>query len=99
MDQPFQGISLDGFDNQKQRYVGVWFDSMGTMMLTFEGELDKSGTVRTMTADFIDAMTGKPAKMKGVTTIVGEDEHRYEGWKTGPDGEMVKSMEVIYTRK
>jgi len=36
-------MSIDRYDNQKQKYVGVWIDTMGTMMLQFEGTCD--GTV------------------------------------------------------
>ena len=50
MGSPFQGMALDGFDNQKQKYVGLWIDTMGTMMLVFEGSCDDDGKVRTMLA-------------------------------------------------
>ncbi|HXV77566.1 MAG TPA: DUF1579 domain-containing protein [Candidatus Polarisedimenticolaceae bacterium] len=99
MDRPFQGMGLDGFDNQKRRYVGLWIDTMGTMMLTFEGEADPDGATRTMFADFVDAVTGKPSKMKGVTTIVSDDEHRYESWVEGAEGETFKTMEIVFTRR
>ncbi len=68
-------------------------------MMVFEGTCDAGGNVRTMLAEYTDPMTGKPAKMKGVTTIVGENEHRYEAWNTGPDGEFFRTMEVVYTRQ
>ncbi len=99
MGSPFQGMALDGFDNQKQRFVGLWIDTMSTLMMVFEGTVDEAAAVRTMTAEYTDAMTGKPAKMKGVTTVVNEDEHRYEAWTTGKDGEMFKTMEIVYKRK
>lgn len=99
MGAPFQGMSLDGFDNQKQKYVGLWVDTMSTLMLVFEGTCDDAGSVRTMLADYTDAASGKPAKMKGITTVVGDDEHRYEAWNTGPDGDLFRSMEVVYKRK
>jgi len=99
MGAPFQGMALDGFDNQKQKYVGLWVDTMSTLMLVFEGACDDAGAVRTMHADYTDAMSGKPAQMKGITTVVSADEHRYEAWTTGPGGDLVKSMEVVYTRK
>ena len=68
-------------------------------MLVLEGACDDAGAVRTMHADYTDAMSGKPAKMKGITTVVSPDEHRYEAWTTGPGGDLVKSMEVVYSRK
>jgi hypothetical protein len=99
MGSAFQGLALDGFDNQKQKYVGLWTDTMSTLMLVFEGTCNDEGTVRTMIANFTDAASGKPAKMKGVTTVVSDDEHRYEAWNEGPGGDLFKSMEVVYKRK
>lgn len=68
---------------------------MGTIMMLFEG--DRDGDVRTMMCDHVDP-TGKPAKTKGVTTIVGDNEHKYESWAQAPDGEMFQNMEIIYKR-
>jgi hypothetical protein len=50
-----------------------------------------------MESNYVDP-TGKPGKIKGVTTIVGENEHKYESWCQGPDGNMFKNMEIVYTR-
>ena len=98
MGQPFHGMAIDGFDNKKQKYIGTWMDTMGTMMMVFEGDLDESGKVRTMVANFTDAFSGQPAQMKGITRIVSDDEHVYEGWMTAPDGSLFKTMEIVYTR-
>jgi len=70
-------------------------DSMGTIMMVFEGEC--TGDVRTMMCDFVDPM-GKPSKMKGVTTLVTDNEYKYESWAQGPDGKMFQNMEIVYTR-
>jgi hypothetical protein len=98
MKMPFQGMALDGFDNRSQKHTGIWIDSMGTAMMVFEGACDEEGKLRTMIAEFTDGLSGRPARMKGVTTVVGENEHRYEAWTTGPDGESFKTMEIVYKR-
>ena len=92
----FSGLAVDGFNRIDNRYQGIWLDSMGTLMMVFDGEAD--GKVRTMTSRYTNPMTGEPTTMKGVTTIVGDSEHRYESWAEGPDGEMFKNMEIRYTR-
>jgi hypothetical protein len=61
-------------------------ESTSEFMLVFEGSCDDAGSVRTMLADYTDAASGKPAKMKGITTVVG-------------DGDLFRSMEVVYKRK
>ena len=35
----FSGKSLDTYDAAKKKYVGYWFDSMGTTPMTMEGTL------------------------------------------------------------
>ena len=91
----FSGMAIDGFNRIDKKYQGIWLDSMGTIMMVFEGEVD--GDVRTMTCQYTNPMTGKSTKMKCVTTIDGNG-HRYESWAEGPDGKTFKNMEIDYTR-
>ena len=91
----FSGMSIDGYDRIRNKYTGLWMDSMGTIMMVFEGSVD--GNVRTMMCDFVDP-SGKPSQMKGVTTIVSENEHKYESWAQTPDGDTFQNMEILYTR-
>jgi hypothetical protein len=37
MDKPFEGMGTMGYDNAKKKYVGTWFDSMGTVIMSLEG--------------------------------------------------------------
>lgn len=91
----FSGIAIDGFDRIRKKYQGIWMDSMGTIMMIFEG--DCAGDVRTMICDFVDPM-GNDSRMKGVTTLVGDKEMKYESWAQTPDGKTFQNMEIVYTR-
>jgi len=96
---PFEGIGLIGFDNPKQRYVGMWTDSMGTMLMPIsEGTADARGKVTTMHRTFDDPMSGQPKPMREVITIASRDEHTYESYVPGPDGKEYKALDVRYTR-
>ena len=99
MGQPFHGVGLTGYDNYKKKYVGTWADSMGTGIMMMTGSFDKSGKVMTSWGTMDDPIMKKTVKVKSVTTIVDDDTHRFEMWNTGPGGKMVKSMEMVYTRK
>jgi hypothetical protein len=70
--QRFQGKSLDTYDAKKQKYVTVWFDSMGTTPMTMEGTYDQDKKTLTMVGDGM-GMDGKPAKWKSVSTFPDED--------------------------
>jgi hypothetical protein len=45
MGMPFQGLGIDGYDRIQEKFVSVWMDNMGTMIMTMEGSLDKGGKV------------------------------------------------------
>jgi hypothetical protein len=92
----FQGLAVDGFNRIDNKYQGIWLDSMGTIMMIFEGEA--TDNVRTMICHHTNPMTGKSTTMRGVTTLVDENTHRYESWAEGPDGKEFKNMEIIYER-
>lgn len=99
MGMPFEGIGIDGFDNAKGKHIGMWVDSMGTMMMTAEGECEDGGKILRMVSEFDDPMSGARLKMKQVTTRVSNDELKYEAFMSGPDGQEFKAMEIVYTRQ
>lgn len=96
--QPFEGRSLDGFDNQSGKYSGTWADNFGTMTMQFVGNCEKNGKVRTMIASFKDPASGQMMKYRAVTTSVDKDHYTYVSYKISPDGEF-KNMELTATRK
>lgn len=99
MGQPFSGIGYTGYDNYKKEYVGTWMDSMGTMIMNSSGTADAAGKKFTFWSTVDDVVMKKPAKVKGVVTVVDGDHHTYEMWSPAPDGKLFKSLEVQYTRK
>jgi len=99
MAMPFQGLGLTGYDKMKQKYVGVWIDSMGTAMATSEGTSDAQGKVLTMSGTMDDPMTGEKNKpIKYVMRIAGQDKHVMEMHDLSL-GEKSKMGEITYTRK
>jgi len=99
MNQPFSGIGYTGYDNYKKKYVGTWMDSMGTMIMTSTGTMDRSGKKLTSWSTIDDAILKKPSKVKSVLTIVDDDHHTFEMWGPAPDGKIIKMLEISYTRK
>ncbi len=97
MGQPFQGFGLDGFDNVLQKHTGIWLDNMGTMVMSFIGECSDGGKVLTTMSEFVNPM-GEKEKMKGVTTVVSDNEFKYEAYNLTDAGEF-RSMEIIHTRR
>ena len=98
MGQPFNGIGITGYDNAKKEYVATWVDNMGTGIMTSTGSMT-DGKTFTFKGSSTDPMTGKdmPEEMK--LTVVDKDHHMSEMWGPGPDGKMMKMVQIDYTRK
>ena len=58
-----------GYSNVKNRYAGVWIDSMGTHTLMSTESVDLAGKVKTMYFEATDPVSGKPVKQRMVTTL------------------------------
>jgi hypothetical protein len=58
-DMPFEGMEIDGYDNAKQQYFSVWFDNMGTGMMTTTGQASDDGKTITYTGAMYDPMQKK----------------------------------------
>ncbi|RMG43966.1 MAG: DUF1579 domain-containing protein [Acidobacteria bacterium] len=98
MGQTFQGFGLDAYDNIAGEYVGIWIDSMSTMIAVFRGQCDGTGKVRTSFAEFQDPLTGRKLRHKGVTTIVDDKTYLYEAFDYDEEGKEVPAMRIVFTR-
>ena len=97
MDKPFEGVGITGYDNMKKEYFNVWMDSLGTMVVVARGNMDASGKVLTMNAEFEEPATGEKTPMRMVTTTLDPNSKKFELYGTH-DGQEAKQMEINYTR-
>lgn len=95
MGQPFTGLSIMGYDNAGEAYIGMWIDSMSTAMSISKGQL--SGKTFTFQATCTDPMTGQPSTCKETLVIDGPDKHTMAMYEQRGD-EQVKTMEIVYER-
>lgn len=96
MGMPFEGLGHTAFDNAKQQYLTNWVDNMGTGFMQGAGQLEGDQLV-TMT-DYPNQAGGMD-HIKTVTTVDGENKHTVIMYIVTPEGEDVKNMELIFTRK
>ena len=68
----FYGKGLDTYDAKKKKYVGVWFDSMGTTPMIMEGDLDAQKKTLTMVGEG-PGMDGKLTRWKSVSEMPDDD--------------------------
>ncbi len=96
MDQPYEGVGLQGYDNGKQKFWSTWSDDMSTGVLVSEGTLDESGKVLTFTAKG-PAPDGTMVDYRMTSQFVDDKSFVFTMFGTMGAQEM-KMMEITYTR-
>jgi len=97
MDVEFKGMSTEGFDNSKKKFVSSWIDNMGTGIMSLEGTYDADSKSFTYRAEY-EMMPGTKTKMREVIKIIDRD-HRAIEFYEDRGGTEVKTMEMNYARK
>lgn len=94
--QPFEGVSLTGFDNKTQKLWSIWIDNSSTSGMTMSGTMSDDGKVMTSTG-MADGPDGKPMEYKCVTKVTDDKTHVFtmNGMMAGKE---VPGMEITYTR-
>lgn len=95
MGQPMEGLSIDGYDNGKQEYFNLWFDSMGTGFYEARGQASADG--RTVTHAGIMEMGPLQIPARSETVYLDQDSVRFTMWQS-PGGQETKAMEMEYRR-
>jgi hypothetical protein len=97
VESDFKGMSVEGYDNVKKKFVSSWIDNMGTGIMLSEGDYDaasKSLTYRTE----CEMMPGVKTKIREVIKITDKDHRTFEFYEDR-GGTEVKTMEIKYARK
>lgn len=98
MGQEFKGRGIFGYDKMKQKYVSVWFDNMGTGLMTMEGTYDEATKTMTTMGE-MEAMPGVKSKMRIVEKEIDKNTKVMEMYMAMGGAEEVKTMEIKYTRE
>jgi len=94
---PFTGLSRGGFDNVSGTWWSTWTDSMSTGIMVSEGECDEDFNC-TYVGSYNDPLKGTVTN-RYVSKSTSPDEQYFAMYGPGPDGEEVKMMEMVYTRR
>ena len=89
-----------GYDPQKKRYLGTWIGSMMTHMWHYDGEMDASGRILTLSAEGPSmAGDGTMAKYQDIIEIKSKDHRTLSSRVLGPDGTWNHFMTAHYRRR
>lgn len=98
MGQPFEGMGIMGYDNEKKQYQSVWIDNMGTGIMTGSGSYDPNTKTLTDQGKFSCPAEGEKS-YRAVLKIIDNDNFTYEWYMTDPEGKEFRAMKIVYTRK
>jgi hypothetical protein len=95
-DMNFIGMSMDGYDNTKKKFVSGWIDNMGTGIMTMDGSYDAATKTFTYTGEY-EMMPGMKEKVREVIKMTDKG-MMMEYYEDRGQGE-AKTMEINYTKK
>lgn len=94
----FQGRGLDGYDQKRKKYVGVWADSVDSAPMNFAGDYDPATKLLVMTGESLGA-DGKPQKFKNTTEMKDKDHFTFKMYMIQADGKEQLAFTIDYTRR
>jgi hypothetical protein len=95
--QAWEGRGVFGYDNSSNKHIGTWYDSFGTMIMSFEGTCENHCRKVTLSSTFFDPATQSMQKMKSVSEAISDDESMTTLYMVA-DGNDIKTMEIHYER-
>ena len=96
-DFTFKGMSVDGYDNVKQKFTSSWMDNMGTGIMTMEGTYDPATKTFTYTGE-MEMVPGMKTPVRSVVKVTDKNHRTFE-WYENRGGQDMKTLEINYTRK
>jgi hypothetical protein len=100
MGQKFYGLGINGYDDHKKKYTGVWIDSMTNATNISYGTYDADKKTFTYLAEDFDPFLGKKMKSRSVLRILSDSEEELEMYRSPIEGgKEEKVLEIHYTRK
>jgi hypothetical protein len=97
--KPFEVVQLLGYDSVGKKSIEIKLDNLSTGVLHNEGSVSDDGKVITNFGKSIDPATGKPYKLRTVTTIVDHDHFTLEWYGTEDGGTESRVVSMSHTRK
>lgn len=101
MGQSFRGHGMQGYDNARGKYWSTWNDNMSTTVMVAWGEWNDEAKGVVYHGEVSNPMDGgAPMKNKMVVRRPQPGTENFEMWEPhGPNGEMVRTMEITLVKQ
>jgi hypothetical protein len=96
---PFHVVQLLGYDAPRGKTIEVKLDNLSTGIMHNEGSISGDGKVITNEGESVDPSTGKPYRLRTVTTIVDPDHFTLEWFRLEDGKKADKVVTMAHTRK
>ncbi len=97
MGQPYEGMSLEAYDNVKKEFISIWIDNMGTGVAMAAGKISKDKKMIEYAGTMTDPMKNGESKYKSIVKFVNDDKSIFEMYRK-MEGKEFKIMEMVSTR-
>ncbi len=97
MGKPFIGHSIDGFDPVAKQYQSIWYDTMGTSIVSLSGPSVDHGKTVTYAGEMTCPINGH-VQLRHVETHQSNDQFSVLAYQV-KDGKERKTMEFHYARR
>ena len=99
MGMPFEGRSINGFDNAKKKFQTTWMDSFSSGFTYMNGDYDSSSKTMNLKGTQSNPSTGKDMGIREIMKIIDNDTYTLTMYGDAPGGKEIKFMEGTFKRK
>lgn len=99
MGMPFEGRSINAFDNAKKKFQTTWMDSFSSGFTYMTGDYDSTSKTLNLKGTQPNPSDGTDMGIREVMKIIDKDTYTLEMYGGGPGGKEIKYMEGKFKRK
>lgn len=96
--QPFEGLSILGYDNAKNEYTSLWLDNTSTGVMSGKGKYDPGTKLYSEKGNLSCPVSGAETSYRATTKWNDDNTFVYEIFNSGLDGKEYRSLEVTNKR-
>lgn len=98
MGMPFEGMSIEAYDNAAEKFVSIWIDNLGTGLAYSDGHYDDEAGMIVYEGTMTDPITKQDSWFKQTVKHMDDGSLYFEMFIKNPDGSEFKNMEITYTK-
>ena len=98
MGMPFEGRSINAYDNAKKKFQTVWFDIFSSGFTYMSGDYDSTSKTLNLKGTQPNPSTGKDMGIREVMKMINDDTYTLTMYGDGPGGKEIKFMEGTFKR-